>query len=126
MSDSKKRITGIVVDDEPDIVDVFSEMLKERGIDVIGKGCNGKEAIDLYFANKPEVVFIDMMMPDGSGFYAIKKIREKYSKAVIIAVTADVTALTEQKLKKLKVNGIVYKPIDMDELMEIVKTSQKS
>ncbi|ABX12348.1 response regulator [Nitrosopumilus maritimus] len=126
MSDSTKRITGIVVDDEPDIVDVFSEMLEDRGIEVIGKGGNGKEAIDLYFANNPDIVFVDMMMPDGSGFYAIKKIRAKDSKAVIIAVTADVTSLTEEKLKKLKVNGIVYKPIDMDNLMEIVKISQIS
>ena len=126
MSDYNMKITGIVIDDEPDIVDVFSEMLESEGINVVGKGGNGKDAIDLYFANKPDIVFLDMMMPDGSGFHAIKKIREKNSKAVIIAVTANVTALTEEKLKKLKVNGIVYKPVDMDEIMKIVKTSLKS
>ncbi|WP_428326524.1 response regulator [Nitrosopumilus sp.] len=126
MSDSSTKITGIVVDDEPDIVDVFSEMLEERGVEVVGKGFNGKDAIDLYFANKPDIVFVDMMMPDGSGFYAIKKIREKDKEAALIAVTADVTSLTQEKLKKLKVNGVVYKPIDMDELMEIVKTIQNS
>lgn len=126
MSDTDTKITAIVVDDEPDIVDVFSEMLEERDIVVIGKGYSGKEAIDLYVANKPDVVFIDIMMPNGSGFHAIKKIREKDSKSVLIAVTADVRSLTEEKLKSLKVNGIVYKPIDMDNLMEIVKASHNS
>jgi len=79
---------------------VFSEMLEDRGIEIVGKGDNGKEAIDLYFANNPDIVFVDMMMPDGSGFYAIKKIRNKDPKAVLITVTADVTTLTEEKLKK--------------------------
>jgi DNA-binding NarL/FixJ family response regulator len=112
--------TAIVVDDEPDIVDIFSDLLKEREIDVIAKGCNGKEAIDLWTSNKPDILFIDIMMPDGTGIHAIKKIRKKNKNAFIIAVTADDSGETEEKLKDLNVNGIAYKPVDMDKIMEIV------
>jgi two-component system, chemotaxis family, chemotaxis protein CheY len=112
--------TAIVVDDEPDIVDIFSDLLREREIDVIAKGYSGKEAIDLWTSNKPDILFIDIMMPDGTGIYTIKKIRQKNKNAFIIAVTADDSIVTEAKLKDLNVNGIAYKPVDMDKIMEII------
>ena len=114
--------TVIVVDDEPDIVDIFSDLLGEREIDVIAKGCNGKEAINLWTSNKPDILFIDIMMPDGTGTHAIKKIRKKNTNAFIIAVTADDSEETEEKLKDLNVNGIAYKPVDMDKIIEMVNT----
>lgn len=116
--------TAIVIDDEPDIVEIFSDLLEERGVDIVAKGYNGKEAIDLYIANQPDIVFIDIMMPDGSGFHAIKKIRDKNKKACLIAVTADNRNATEEKLKSLKINAIVYKPVDMEEVMKIINTQE--
>jgi len=116
------RKTAIVIDDEPDIVDIFSDLLKEREVDVVAKGHNGKEAIDLYTTNKPDILFIDIMMPDGSGIHAIKKIRQKNKNAFIIAVTADDSAVTEEKLKDLNVNGIAHKPVDMNEIVEMVNS----
>ena len=114
--------TAIVVDDEPDIVDIFGDLLKERKVDVIAKGYNGKEAIDLYATNKPDILFIDIMMPDGTGIHAIKKIRQKNKNAFIIAVTADDSTVTEEKLKDLKVNGIAHKPVNMNEIMEMINS----
>lgn len=114
--------TAIVVDDEPDIVDIFSDLLKEREIDVVARGYNGKEAIDLYTTNKPDILFIDIMMPDGTGIHAIKKIRQKNKNAFIIAVTADDSTVTEEKLKDLKVNGIAHKPVNMNEIMEMINS----
>jgi DNA-binding NarL/FixJ family response regulator len=116
------RKTAIVIDDEPDIVDIFSDLLKEREVDVVAKGHNGKEAIDLYTTNKPDILFIDIMMPDGSGIHAIKKIRQKNKNAFIIAVTADDSAVTEEKLKDLNVNGIAHKPVDMNEIVEMINS----
>jgi CheY-like chemotaxis protein len=110
--------TAIVVDDEPDIVEVFSELLEERGISIMGKGYNGNDAVDLYTTNNPNIVFIDIMMPDSSGLYAIKKIRAINKNAIIIAVTADVSSQTKKKLEELHVNHIAYKPIDMDKIMK--------
>jgi len=113
--------TAIVIDDEPDIVEIFSELLEERGISIIGKGYNGNDAIDLYIKNKPDIVFIDIMMPDSSGFHAIKKIRVKNIDSFIIAVTADVSSLTREKLKELHVNHVAYKPVNMDEIIKLVE-----
>ena len=107
----------IVVDDDEDTVRLFSEFLEENGIQVIGKGFDGKMAVDLYQEKKPDCVLIDIMMPNGSGFYAIKKIKEISPQAKIIAVTGDGRFTTEQKLEKLQI-PVIYKPFKMDEVIK--------
>ena len=112
--------TAIVVDDDFDTVDTFTELLEEQKISVVGKGYNGKEAIDLYSKHSPDVVFVDIMMPDGTGFHAIRNIHKINDKAKIIAVTADLTSSTHEKLTNLKVHGLVYKPLDIEKILNLV------
>jgi CheY-like chemotaxis protein len=112
--------TVIVVDDDSDTVEIFSALLEKREILVVGKGYNGKQAIELFTKHSPDVVFVDIMMPDGSGFHAIRNIRKINDKSRIIAVTADVKSTTEEKLHNLKVDGIVYKPIDMEKIIQLI------
>jgi len=66
----------IVIDDDEDTVRLFSEFLEEHQINVIGNGFDGVTAVKLFKETKPDVVLIDLNMPNGSGFYAIKKIQE--------------------------------------------------
>ncbi len=106
----------IVIDDDEDTVRLFSEFLEEHEIQVIGKGYDGKTAVELYKEKKPDCVLIDIMMPNGSGIYAIKKIKEMDSIAKIIAVTGDSRFTTEQNLKNLKI-PVIYKPFKMDEVI---------
>ena len=110
----------IVIDDDEDTVRLFSEFLEENGIHVIGKGYDGKTAVELYQEKKPDCVLIDIMMPNGSGFYAIKKIKKMDSRAKIIEVTGDVRFTTGQKLEKLKI-PIIYKPFKMDEVISKIQ-----
>lgn len=107
----------IVIDDDEDTVRLFSEFLEENKIKVIGRGYDGKTAVKLYQEKKPDCVLIDVMMPNGSGIYAIKKIREMDSDVKIIAVTGDSRFSTEQKLEKLKI-PVIYKPFKMNEVIE--------
>ena len=110
----------IVIDDDEDTVRLFSEFLEENDIHVIGKGYDGKTAVELYQEKKPDCVLIDIMMPNGSGFYAIKKIKKLDSRAKIIAVTGDGRFTTSQKLEKLKI-PIIYKPFKMDEVISKIQ-----
>lgn len=112
--------TAIVVDDDSDTVEIFSALLEKREISVVGKGYNGRQAIELFTKHSPDVVFVDIMMPDGTGFHAIRNIRKINDKSRIIAVTADVKSATEEKLHNLKIDGIVYKPIDMEKIMQLI------
>ena len=109
----------IVIDDDEDTVRLFSEFLEEKGIKVVGNGYDGITAIKLYKEKKPDVVLIDIMMPNGSGFYAIKKIRGINSKAKIIAVSGDSSYLTTDKLEKLDIQ-FIRKPFNMEQIFSII------
>ena len=110
----------IIIDDDEDIVHLFGEFLEENGIKVVGTGYDGLTAIKLYKEKKPDVVLIDIMMPNGNGFYAIKKIQEINSKAKIIAVSGDSSYLTEEKLEKLDI-PFIKKPFNMEQILSVIK-----
>ena len=114
------KYSVVIIDDDEDTVRLFSELLQENGIEVVGTGYDGKTAIRLYKEKKPNVILIDMMMPNGSGFYAIKKIQEIDSKAKIIAISGDGTFLTKEKLKKLNVE-FIQKPINIQKFLLALK-----
>lgn len=113
------KCSVIVIDDDEDIVRLFSEFLEENDIKVLGTGYDGVTAIKLYQEKKPDVILIDMMMPNGSGFYAVKKIREINSKAKIIAVSGDGSYSTKEKLEKLDV-PLIRKPFNMEQILSAI------
>jgi DNA-binding NtrC family response regulator len=110
----------IVVDDDEDTVRLFSEILEENNVKVVGNGFDGVTAVKLFKKTKPDVVLIDLNMPNGSGFYAIKKIQEIDPKAQIIAITADGSFSTEEKLEKLDV-PLIQKPFKMDKVLSMIQ-----
>ena len=110
----------IVVDDDQDTAEVFCEYLNIKGLDVIGKGYNGNEAVELYEKLKPDILLCDVMMPQYDGFYALKKIRSIDPNAKVIMVTADMTSDTEEKLKELNATALVYKPYEIDSIIETI------
>ena len=111
----------IVIDDDEDTVRLFSEFLEEHDINVIGNGFDGITAVKLFNETKPDVVLIDLNMPNGSGFYAIKKIQEIDPKAKIIAITADVSYSVEEKLEKLHI-PLIQKPFKMDQVISVIRS----
>jgi len=111
----------IIVDDDKDTVSVFQEFLEFKGFKVLGVGYNGKDAVELYNNFKPDVVLLDVMMPEFNGFYALQKIREVKSDAKIIMITADKTKKTEERLIEMNASAILYKPYEIDNLVKTIK-----
>jgi len=114
------RKTAIVIDDDFDSVEIFTQLLEEEEISVIGRGFNGKEAIDLYQEKKPDFVFLDLNMPDGTGFHAIRSIKKINNSAKIIPVTAKDDYSTKKKLQELNIQDVIFKPVDMDMVRRII------
>lgn len=113
-------ITAIVIDDNKDAVAVFCEFLQIRGIEIIGSGYDGNQAVELYEKLRPDIVFVDVMMGRYDGFYALEKIRENHPNAFVVMVTADMTTVTQDRLNELKASATIYKPYDIDEVMRVV------
>lgn len=112
-------ITALVVDDDPDTVEVLSEFLKIKGINVIGRAYDGLEAVMMYMKLKPTVIFLDVMMHDHDGFYTLEKIRKIHPDAIVILITADVTKETRKKLLELDASATIYKPYDINEVIDV-------
>lgn len=110
-------ITAIVIDDDVDTVSVLCEFLRIKGINVLGKGYDGIEAVKIYRKLEPDVVFLDVMMENPDGFYTLGKIREIQPDAIVILITADTTEETRKKLLKLDASAIIYKPYDINEVV---------
>ena len=111
---------AIVIDDDIDTVDVLSEFLELKGINVVGKGYNGRQAVELYEKHTPDIVLLDIMMPDYDGFYAISEIRKINSDVKILTITADISIKTKRKLDELRVSKVVFKPYDIDNILNII------
>ncbi|WP_405575191.1 response regulator transcription factor [Winogradskyella sp. Asnod2-B02-A] len=85
----KKDIKILLVDDEPDILEIVGYNLSSEGYQVI-KGENGLEAIELAKKHKPHLIILDVMMPKMDGIEACERIREQsdLSETIITFLTA--------------------------------------
>lgn len=116
-----KQITAIIVDDEKDMTDVFSEYLKIIDVDVVGIGHNGKDAVDLYREHKPDIVFLDLMMPEYDGLYALENIRNESSTANVVIITAYMHTATARRLFSMNPTKVISKPWDLNQIYNVVE-----
>lgn len=115
-------MSAIVIDDDHDMVEVLSELLKIKGVDVVAKGYDGNDAVTAYKILRPDIVFLDLMMDNYDGFFALENIRKIDPNAKVIIITADENYETKQKLKKLNPTKVFYKPLEIDEVMNLLGT----
>jgi len=108
----------IIIDDDLDNVKSTEQLLKLHGINIIAVGYNGKEAVELYKKHKPDVILLDLLMPEYDGHYAIKKIEKLDSNAKVIIVSGSTYINTNEILKYKIVHSIVYKPYNSYDLIK--------
>jgi two-component system chemotaxis response regulator CheY len=109
----------LIADDEKDIHLVYHYILKDR-FNLIN-AFNGKEAVELHKAHRPDLTIMDICMPIMSGDEAINKIREKDPDASIIAVTAAIN-FTEEGLGV----PVLYKGFGKEKLLRTIETALES
>jgi len=113
-------VSAIVIDDEKDVLEVFCEYLKVKNVNVLAEGRNGKDAVELYQKLKPDVVLMDLVMPQYDGFYGIENIRKYDPDSKIIIFSASLTPGYVDMLRKMKVSGISIKPYDMERIIDLI------
>lgn len=121
-----KSKSAIVVDDDFEITEVFSELLQIHGITVMGVGYNGVDAIELFKKHSPDMVFLDVHMPKLNGLEALVKIKKLSSESKVIMITSDLSVDLEKQLQHIGANAIVYKPFDIQKIIQITENIYKS
>jgi two-component system, OmpR family, response regulator len=110
----------LVVDDEPNIVELLSTSLRFAGFEV-ATASNGHEALETARTFQPDLLVLDVMMPDISGFGVVKRLRASGSTVPVVFLTA--RDGTEDRISGLTLGGDDYvtKPFSLDEVVARIR-----
>jgi CheY-like chemotaxis protein len=113
--------TIMVIDDEPDLREMLNILLKSNGYNVMSAS-NGKDALKILQESeqKPDLVLVDMFMPEMSGREVCEKIRNDKNLKDLKLAFLTVAAFGEygkQMLKELDILDYILKPYDIDDLI---------
>lgn len=115
---------AIIIDDENRTRDLIAKMINSFGLDIeaIPAGENVQSGIKAIEEHNPDLVFLDIQMPDGTGFDVLKSVKDKKFEVIFI------TAHEEFAIKAIKFSALDYilKPVDPTELREAVESALKS
>jgi two-component system OmpR family response regulator len=110
----------LVVDDEPNIVELLSASLRFAGFDV-ATAPDGQQALRLLESFQPDLVVLDVMMPGIDGFEVVRRMRESKHPAPVLFLTA--RDATEDKIAGLTLGGDDYitKPFSLEEVVARIR-----
>lgn len=113
--------TIIIVEDEPDTAEMFAEMMRLGGYQVY-KTYDGEEGIMMISRMKPDVVILDVMMPDMSGLELLEYLRQTEAMAEIPVVVVSAINSTEGVQAGMAAGATAYlsKPVAYRDLLETV------
>ena len=111
----------LVVDDLPFITRSLRKILEDAGFRVIGEAADGKQALDLFLLRRPDVVMMDITMPQMDGLASLKKMREADPDARVVMFSA----LGQQRLidaaKQLGARAFLVKPLTAQQVVGAIK-----
>ena len=125
----------LIVDDDPDVILFLTNVLQDHGYDTLDAS-NGQEGLELVKVEKPDLVLLDLMMPQKSGISLLSEIKrdEKLKRIPVIMVTgvAGETGIDLETFlkrgsgkgagnKPLNPEGYIEKPVDPDQLIKLIK-----
>jgi DNA-binding response OmpR family regulator len=119
ISGRKRELRILVVDDDPGLGRLTSQILREAGFEVLTAE-NGKEAMNLLESTDVDLVLTDLAMPEQDGFETIKMLRDRRPGVKIIAMSGRFGDLLHVA-KILGADATLAKPIRPAELLETVR-----
>ena len=110
----------LIVDDSLIIRKKISKILENLGHEVLADATNGQEAIESYSKYKPDLVTMDITMPDMDGITAVKEIIKVDSEAKIIIITSH--GQEDMVIKSIQSGAVGYilKPITDEKLAQVI------
>jgi len=113
----------LIIDDEVLVREFLRGVLESAGHDVM-EGNNGEDAVKIFSQVLPDVLIIDVIMPDQDGLYAIRVIRREMPRARVIAMSGMHTLVGYDYLKpalKLGADAALYKPFGSKDLLRTIE-----
>ncbi len=114
----------LVVDDEPEFASTLAERLKLRGFDATAVTC-GEDALTSLHSDTPDVVLLDLKMPDMSGIDILSEIKDYDPSVEVIILTGHGSATDRDVGMKGGAFDYIMKPVDISELVSKIEQAQK-
>ena len=113
--------TILIVDDAAFMRAMLKRILDDAGYEIVGEAVNGKESVQLYEELNPDLVTMDMVMPEMGGMEALQAIRGRDRKAKVVIVSA--VDQRENLLEAIRSGATEYivKPFDESRVMKAVR-----
>lgn len=113
-----KRV--LIVDDAAFMRMMVKDILQKNGFEVIGEGSNGIQAVELYKQERPDVVTMDITMPDMDGIEAVKQIKAFDPNAKIVMCSAMGQQSMVMDAIKAGARDFIVKPFQADRVLEAI------
>jgi CheY-like chemotaxis protein len=111
--------TVLIVEDEEDVRKHLVNLLNRTGHRVIETG-TGEEAVKLFGLRKPDITFLDLILPGIDGDEVLRKIRAIDSRAVVYFMTGYTEDISVEAGKAMGANGLLAKPLLFETIKEIL------
>ena len=99
----------------------LKDIFAQYGGTTFVEAANGQEAIDKFKSDKPDIVFLDIVMPVKDGIAAVKEIRESDPKAVIIIVSSVGTQAQLKNAIEAGAKDFIQKPLNVEQIERVLK-----
>ena len=119
LTEQTKKLSAMVVEDEKVANELLSSTFKNF-FSSVDSCFDGETALNLFMQNKPDIIFVDIVMPGMDGIELARKIREINENQIIIVISAsnDIEKISESI--EVGVNSFIQKPIDTKKIIELL------
>ena len=111
----------LIVDDAAFMRMMIKDILEKNGFEIVGEANNGIKAVDIYKKEKPDVVTMDITMPDMDGIEAVKAIKAFDPDAKIIMCSAMGQQSMVMDAIRAGARDFIVKPFQADRVLEAIK-----
>jgi DNA-binding NarL/FixJ family response regulator len=117
-SSANDRLRAVIADDDPFARRVIKDVLQKAGVTVIAEARNGRQAVELTIFYRPDVVVMDVVMPELDGIIATRQIRKEIPEQLVIMLTGAGEEDEELGLQALRAgaSGFLSKDLEIEAL----------
>jgi len=113
-----KRTSIVIVDDNDMMRAILRSILRGEEYDVIGEARNGAIAVDMTDRLKPDIICLDVMMPEKNGLEALSEIKAARPETEIIMITSNADPQTVQESIQNGASGFIIKPFNAARVLD--------
>ena len=111
----------LIVDDSRTSRRILKDILERADYSIVGEAINGKEGVDLYKKLQPDIVTMDITMPEMDGIEALKQIRKEFPDAKVVMITAAGQKDKMMEAVKLGAAEFVSKPFVEETVLDAME-----